>query len=131
MKTVKDILHKVSVITISGDIKKLVSNVEYDSRRVVDGSLFVAQKGLVFDGHKFINKAIELGAKAIICENLPVTLNEKITYVQVEDTNSALAKIASNYFENPSSKLKLIGVTGTNGKTTIATLLCQLFKNLG
>ncbi len=131
MKTVKDILHKVSVITISGDIQKLVSNVEYDSRRVVDGSLFVAQKGLVFDGHKFIDKAIKLGAKTIICENLPVTLNEKITYVQVEDTNRALAKVASNYFENPSSKLKLIGVTGTNGKTTIATLLCQLFKNLG
>jgi len=94
--------------------------------------LFVcAQKGLLFNGHQFINKAIELGAVVIVCEELPENLIENITYIQVEDANKALAILASNYYNNPSSKLKLVGITGTNGKTTIATLLYNLFQRAG
>jgi len=93
--------------------------------------LFVAQKGLLFNGHQFINKAIELGAVVIVCEELPENLIENITYIQVEDSNKALAILASNYYNNPSSKLKLVGITGTNGKTTIATLLYNLFQRAG
>lgn len=131
MKALTDILNNVNIGTTYGSIDIAVSNVEFDSRKVVGDSLFVAQKGLIFDGHKFIGKAIELGASVIICEEIPSKIEEKITYVEVKDSNSALAIIASNFYENPSSKLKLIGVTGTNGKTTIATLLSELFKNLG
>ncbi|MDV7187015.1 UDP-N-acetylmuramoyl-L-alanyl-D-glutamate--2,6-diaminopimelate ligase [Lutibacter sp. TH_r2] len=131
MKALTDILNNVNISTTYGSLDIAVSNVEFDSRKVVTDSLFVAQKGLVFDGHKFINKAIELGASVIVCEEIPSKIEEKITYVKVKDSNSALAIISSNFYENPSSKLKLIGVTGTNGKTTIATLLSELFKNLG
>jgi len=131
LKIVKDILYKVSIHSVQGRTDKLINTIAFDSREVQPNSLFVAQKGLVFDGHKFISKAIELGATVIVCEDLPETLIENITYVKVDDSNSALAIIASNFYENPSSKLKLIGITGTNGKTTIATLLYQLFQKAG
>lgn len=131
MKLVKDILYKVAINTIQGSTEKLVNTIVFDSRKVQVDSLFVAQKGLVFDGHLFIQKAIELGASVIVCEELPKDLVDEVTYVEVEDSNSALAIIASNFYNNPSSKLKLIGITGTNGKTTIATLLYNLFQKSG
>ncbi len=131
MKLVKDILYKVTVTAIHGNTNNAISGVEFDSRLVTKNCLFVAQKGLVFDGHQFIEKAIQLGASVIVCEILPEKRLENITYVQVEDSDVALAIIASNFYNNPSSKLKLVGVTGTNGKTTIATLLYKLFQKAG
>ena len=131
MKLVKDILYKVTINAIQGSTEKLINAIVFDSREVQKDSLFVAQKGLVFDGHQFIDKVIDLGATVIVCEKLPENIVKNITYVQVEDSNSALAIIASNFYNNPSSKLKLIGITGTNGKTTIATLLYNLFQKAG
>lgn len=131
MKDLKDILYKVSIEEIVGAADVVVNAVHFDSRKVAKNDLFVAQKGVTVDGHLFISKAIELGAKVVVCESFPEDLDKSVTYVRVADSNVALAIISSNYFNNPSSKLKLIGVTGTNGKTTIATLLYQLFKNAG
>jgi len=131
LKLAKDILYKVSIDSIQGSTEKLISAIVFDSREVKQNTLFVAQKGLTFDGHQFISKAIELGATVIVCEEFPKNLIQNITYVKVLDSNSALAIIASNFYDNPSSKLKLIGITGTNGKTTIATLLYKLFQKAG
>ena len=131
MKLLKDILYKVSVNAVYGDTNVKVAQVDFDSRKVVKDSLFVAQKGISVDGHLYIGKAISLGATTIICEELPIHLEANITFIQVEDSNKTLAIIASNFYDNPSSKLKLIGVTGTNGKTTVASLLYQLFKKSG
>jgi UDP-N-acetylmuramoyl-L-alanyl-D-glutamate--2,6-diaminopimelate ligase len=131
LKSVKDILDKVVVNAIHGSTDLKVNAIVFDSRNVQKNCLFAAQKGLLFDGHQFIGKAITLGATVILCEELPENLAKDITYIQVEDSNSALALIASNYYDNPSSKLKLIGITGTNGKTTVATLLYKLFQNAG
>ena len=131
MKILKDILYKVSVNAVYGDTNMKVVQVDFDSRKVVKDSLFVAQKGTSVDGHLYIDKAISLGATTIICEELPIRLEANITFIQVEDSCKTLAIIASNFYDNPSSKLKLIGVTGTNGKTTVASLLYQLLKKSG
>ncbi|OSY87422.1 UDP-N-acetylmuramoylalanyl-D-glutamate--2,6-diaminopimelate ligase [Tenacibaculum holothuriorum] len=131
MKVLKDILYKVAVNSVIGSTDVEVKNIVFDSRKVESNSLFVAQKGVTVDGHKYIGKALSLGATTIVCEVFPEDLKEGITYVQVDDSDTALAIIASNYYENPSSEIKLVGVTGTNGKTTIATLLYQLFKKAG
>lgn len=131
MKVLKDILYGVSVESVIGSTEVVVQSVEFDSRRIKSGALFVAQEGLEFDGHDYINKAISLGAVAVICEKMPKEINEKVTYVKAQDSDEALALAASNFYENPSSELKLIGVTGTNGKTTIATLLSEQFQGLG
>jgi len=128
LKYLKDILYKVAVEAVVGSTEVDVLAVEFDSRKVILGALFVAQKGLIFDGHKFIDKAIDNGATVIVCEEFPKNIFPKKTYIKVKDSNEALAIIASNFYDNPSEKLKLIGVTGTNGKTTIATLLYRLFK---
>ena len=131
MKLLKDILYKVSVNSVYGATNIEVTEIVFDSRKIQKGAVFVAQKGVSVDGHLYIEKAINLGATAIICEELPEERNDTITYVQVEDSNTTLAIIASNFYENPSKKLKLVGVTGTNGKTTIASLLYQLFTKAG
>ena len=131
MKKLKDILYKVAVETVIGSTEVDVNAIEFDSRKVLVNTLFVAQKGLIFDGHKFIDKAVENGASVIVCEELPQNIVASKTYIKVKESNEALAIIASNFYDNPSKKLKLVGVTGTNGKTTIATLLYRLFKKAG
>lgn len=124
-------MHKVTINQVFGDLDIEINNLVFDSRKIEPNDVFVAQKGYTVDGHLYINKAIELGAKAIICEDVPKDIKHGITYVQVTAANTALAIMASNFYGNPSIKMVLIGVTGTNGKTTIASLLYQLFKKAG
>jgi UDP-N-acetylmuramoyl-L-alanyl-D-glutamate--2,6-diaminopimelate ligase len=131
MKLLSDILYKVRIEHVIGSTHVAVSSVAFDSRKIKKDSLFVATKGTAVDGHAYIEKAIDNGAIAIVCETLPEKKNEAVTYIKVSDATFALGIIACNYFDNPSEKLKLIGVTGTNGKTTTATLLFNLFKSLG
>ncbi len=131
MKLLSDIIYKVRLEEIIGSTHMAISSVTFDSRKVKKDSLFVATKGTAVDGHEFITKAIESGAIAIVCEELPATKNENVTYVKVTDSSYALGIIACNFFDNPSEKLKLVGITGTNGKTTSVTLLFNLFKSLG
>lgn len=126
-----EILYKVSLQAVSGKTDIEINKIVFDSRQVEKSSLFVAIGGTQVDGHKFIDKAIELGASAILCEHLPETLNEEITYIQVENSARAMGFAAANFYQHPSKKLKLVGVTGTNGKTSIATLLFRLFRRLG
>ncbi len=128
MLNLKDILYKVAVEKVVGSTHISIDNIQFDSRKVSQNTLFIAQKGLHFDGHQFISQTIEAGAVAIICEDIPKKKEVHITYVQVINSNEALAIIAANFYGNPSEKLQLVGVTGTNGKTTIATLLYRLFK---
>lgn len=131
MKILKEILNSVTILQIVGNLDRKVACLELDSRKIKPNYLFFAQKGLLTDGHQFIENAIEKGATVVVCEIMPTQLNSDVTYVLVEHSNSTIAQVASNFYDNPSSRLKLIGVTGTNGKTTIATLLSQLFKNAG
>lgn len=131
MKILKDIIYKTGILDVSGSTEISVTDVCFDSRKAKEGSLFVAVKGIQSDGHQYIHEVIEKGAVAIVCEQLPKNLAEGITFVRVHDSAAALAHIASNFYNNPSEKLKLVGVTGTNGKTTIVTLLFHLFRLLG
>jgi UDP-N-acetylmuramoyl-L-alanyl-D-glutamate--2,6-diaminopimelate ligase len=131
MSILKDILYKVAIESVTGSTEIGVSKLEFDSRKIEKNDVFIAIRGTLSNGHDFIEKAIDLGATAVICDTLPASLTAGVTYVCVNDTNIALAYMASNYFGNPSSGLKLIGITGTNGKTTIASLLYQLFKKAG
>ncbi|WP_418263960.1 UDP-N-acetylmuramoyl-L-alanyl-D-glutamate--2,6-diaminopimelate ligase [Flavobacterium faecale] len=130
-KLLKDILYKVAIESIKGSTDITVNKLEFDSRKLEPNDVFVAIRGTIADGHDFIQKAIDLGAIAIVCDTLPENVKSGITYIQVEDTNKALAFMAANYFDNPSRDLKLVGITGTNGKTTIASLLFQLFQKAG
>lgn len=127
----KDLLYRVALESVKGPTDIPVAKIEFDSRKVTPGDVFVALRGTLANGHDFIEKAITLGAVAVVCDTLPETLLPQITYIQVADTNTALAWMANNFYDNPSTKLQLVGVTGTNGKTTIATLLYQLFKKAG
>lgn len=127
----KDLLRGIRVMETIGSEETEISGVAIDSRKVTKGGLFVAMKGTQVDGHKFIPKAIELGAAAILCENLPDNLEEGVAYVVVPDTEDIVGEVATRFYGNPSEKLKLVGVTGTNGKTTIATLLYNMFRKFG
>lgn len=127
----QDVLYGVAIASVSGNTQLLVDSLTFDSRSVKVNSLFIAVKGVHVDGHLYINQAIKDGAVAIICQEIPQEAEESITYIQVADSAVALGIVASNFYGKPSEKLKLVGVTGTNGKTTIATLLYQLFTVLG
>ena len=127
----KELLKDIPVVDIIGSDEVEITGVNIDSRRIKEGHFFVAMKGTQVDGHKFIPKAIELGAKAVLCEDMPADKAEGVTYVQVASTEDAVGKVATTFHGNPSTKLKLVGVTGTNGKTTIATLLYNMFTKMG
>ncbi len=135
MKKLKNILENITTTKVYGNIDVTINEIQFNSKSIVNNDVFVAQKGDSFDGHNYINFAIDNGAKVIIFQdenNIDFSKNkEEVTYVQVKDTKEALSVLASNYYGNPSSKLELVGITGTNGKTTIATLLYELFKNYG
>ena len=131
MMALKDILYRVTINAVVGSTLVDINAIQFDSRSINDNDLFVAIKGTIVDGHDFIEKAIAKGARAIICEKLPENFHNGITYVEVKNASRALAFMASNFYEMPSENLKLVGVTGTNGKTTVATLLYQLFKKAG
>ena len=126
-----ELLKNITPIKIIGNDDVEITGVNIDSRRIKTGHLFVAMKGTQVDGHQFIGKAIELGAISVLCEDLPEVLQEGITYVQVGSTEDAVGKVATLFYGDPSHKLKLVGVTGTNGKTTIATLLYNMFRKFG
>lgn len=126
-----ELLKNVKTIAVHGDIDIDIKGVNIDSRKIENGHLFIAMKGTQVDGHKFIDKAIALGATAILLEDMPETLEDKVTYVQVKSTEEDAGKVATLFYGDPSKKLKLVGVTGTNGKTTIATLLYEMFREFG
>jgi UDP-N-acetylmuramoyl-L-alanyl-D-glutamate--2,6-diaminopimelate ligase len=126
-----ELLKRIPVLEIHGDDAREVSELVFDSRKVTENSLYIAMRGTVVDGHSFIASSVEKGAKTIVCEEFPENVDENVTYVKVKDSSKALGQLASNFYGNPSEKLKLIGVTGTNGKTSVSTLLFDVFKNLG
>jgi UDP-N-acetylmuramoyl-L-alanyl-D-glutamate--2,6-diaminopimelate ligase len=131
MHILQDILYKVHLLEVVGATDIAVSSIAIDSRKVIKGTAFVAIKGVAQDGHDYISKAIDLGAKVIVCENIPALLVDGVTYIKVANTQEAVAYMAHQFYDAPSTKIKLVGVTGTNGKTTIATLLFKLFSELG
>ncbi len=131
MAVLADLLKNVKVIGINGNPDVEINGMELDSRQVKPGGLFFAVKGTVTDGHKFIPKALENGAVAVVCQDLPETMPEGVTFVKLENTEHAVGQIATDFYGDPTSKMKLVGVTGTNGKTTIATVLYNMFRRLG
>lgn len=125
------IIKGITVNEIIGDASQEISGINMDSRLIEPGHIFVAVKGTQTDGHTYIQKAIEKGARTVVCENLPETLIENVTYIKVNDTEDVVGKLATTFYGDPTSKLELVGVTGTNGKTTIATLLYNMFRKFG
>ena len=130
MAILKDILYKVSLVSVSGSTEVEVNDIAFDSRAVTESSVFVAVRGTHVDGHEFIAKAVEAGARAVVCEKMPESIVDGVTYAEVKNSAVALGIISSNFFGNPSSSLKVIGVTGTNGKTTTVSILYDLFTTL-
>jgi UDP-N-acetylmuramoyl-L-alanyl-D-glutamate--2,6-diaminopimelate ligase len=131
MKLLKEIIYGVGIVDVKGSTNIAVEHVAYDSRKVVSYTIFVALRGTQVDGHDYISQAIKDGALSVICEEFPERIDESVTYIKVDDSAQALGVVSSNFYENPSDKLKLIGVTGTNGKTTSVTLMYDLFRMLG
>ena len=131
MRILKDILYKVTINAVVGSTSVSINKIEFDSRQIQANDVFVAISGTITDGHKFIEKAVADGANTVVCEKLPENLADGVTYIEVANSNQALAYMADNYYEHPSDNLKLVGVTGTNGKTTVTSLLYQLFKKAG
>lgn len=129
--TLSELIKNIDTVNITGSTDIEIKGVDIDSRRVAEDHLFVAMKGTQVDGHTFIGKAVDQGAAAILCEDMPAEVAEGVTYVQVSSTEDAVGKVATQFYGDPSRKLKLVGVTGTNGKTTIATLLYNMFRKLG
>ena len=130
MKILKDILHTLSIDKIIGKTNLLISDITFNTNKVSNDSLFVAIKGNLNDAHDYIDNAISLGASAILCHIIPKKIDLNVTYIKVKNTRFALAICCANFFNNPSKKIKLVGITGTNGKTSIATLLYHLFDSL-
>ena len=131
MRSVEELLSEIVVAERKGAVVTEVSGVESDSRQVKEGYLFVAVRGVSVDGHTFIPQAIAQGAKVVVCEEFPAELNSEVMYVRVDDSSIAFGLLASAWYGNPSRELTLVGVTGTNGKTTTATLLYEMFRSLG
>jgi len=127
----KDLLYKVNIEAVLGSTDVGIQKIEFDSRKIEFNDVFIALKGVSSDGHLYIQQTISKGAVAIICQEKPNTIVNGITYIIVKNSQEALAIMAANFYDNPSKKLKLVGITGTNGKTTVATLSYQLFKNAG
>ena len=126
-----DILKDIDVLEIKGNRTCDIINFHFDSRLISENDMFIAINGVTQDGNKYINSAIEKGASVIVCEKIPQLINDNVTYVLSKNTRKALSKISCNFYGNPSKKIKLIGVTGTNGKTSVVNLLHQLFSKLG
>jgi UDP-N-acetylmuramoyl-L-alanyl-D-glutamate--2,6-diaminopimelate ligase len=124
-------LYKAPLLEVRGDLSATVEDFFFDSRKVAPGSLFVAYRGAVVDGHDYIAKAVEAGVRAVVCEVIPADAPEQVIWVKVKDSNFTLAVVAANFYDNPADEMRIIGVTGTNGKTTITSLLHQLFTNMG
>ena len=131
MKLLKDILFGIRLQEVQGSTQVAIDAVTSDSRAVRKDALFVAIRGTHSDGHAYIASAVQQGAAAIVCEEIPSETNSQVTYLQVPNSSEAYAWLAANWFERPAEKLKVVGVTGTNGKTTTATLLYQLYQNRG
>ncbi|MBQ4366896.1 MAG: hypothetical protein II786_02280 [Muribaculaceae bacterium] len=127
----KELVGKLDVLEVKGNLECDICGVQIDSRQVSEGQLFIAVKGTAADGHAYIGKALEKGAVAVLCEDMPVETNENVTYVRVENTEQSVGQVATTFYGDPTSRLKLVGVTGTNGKTTIATVLYELFRAMG
>ena len=131
MRLLKDILLPLQPAQVLGDTGVEINNICIDSRKVAPGTVFVALRGTVVDGHSYIAKAIADGAVAIVCEELPAERNDNVTYIKVKDSSAVAGLMADAFYDNPSQSMKVVGVTGTNGKTTVATLLFNLFTALG
>ncbi len=131
MAVLKEILKNIDTVSFSGDMNTVISGIGFDSRKITTGTLFIAVKGTKTDGHAYIRDAVESGASAVICETLPEVPDPGVSWIKTADSARALGIISANFYGNPSSSLCLVGVTGTNGKTTIATLLYRLFTKLG
>ena len=131
MMKLKTLVNRLNVLEVKGDMERDICGVQIDSRQVADGHLFIAVRGTVADGHNYIGKALEKGAVAILCETIPEDADEKVTYVKVENTEQVVGQVATTFYGDPTSKMKLVGVTGTNGKTTIATVLYEMFRYMG
>ncbi len=131
MPTLQDILYKAPIEEIRGDLSLEIADFVFDSRQAGPGMLYIARRGVAVDGHSFIQGAIDAGVVAVVCEEIPASAGEDVTWVQVKNSDTALAVLAANFYGNPSDKMQLVGVTGTNGKTTVATLLFNLFSEMG
>ena len=127
----QDLIHKLPILEGVGELNRDISNLNFDSRKIQPGGLYIAVKGVATDGHQFVDKALDAGAVAVVCETLPADLRDEVAYIKVKNSVKALGALASNFYGNPSEKITLVGITGTNGKTSATTLLSETFNLLG